>query len=128
MQKTLLSRLYRVMCLGGVALISLASCSMADATLTYAGTMRPVSGTCDPQSQAALTLRKTDIVFAPASGTLELRGQLNNQSVSALLDLTDPNKHAYHLRFEGIRSGKEIAGIYTTPRCRYAVTLHLTGD
>lgn len=114
--------------MGVNGLIPLAACSMVADTLNYAGPMRPVAGTCDPESQAALTLHKTDTVFAPASGTLELHGQVSGQSVMAQLDLTDPNKHPYHLLFEGVRDGKDITGTYTTPRCRYAVTLHLTGD
>jgi hypothetical protein len=111
-----------------LAIVPLAACAIAADTLNYAGTMRPLAGTCDPPSQALLTLRRTDIVFAPSSGTLYLQGQLIGQSATAQLDLTDPNKHRYHLQFQAMRTGKNITGTYTTPACRYSVTLHLTGD
>ena len=110
------------------ALFPLAACSLLPDTLNYGGTLRPVSGTCDPPTEAVLTIRKADIIFAPASGTLLLRGRITGNALSAGLALTDPNKHPYQLAFQGTRMGTQIAGTYSTPRCRYAVTLHLTGD
>jgi hypothetical protein len=104
-----------------------AACS-AD-TLNYAGTIRPLAGTCDPIAQAVLTRRDTTILFAPAAGTLILRGQLTGEkTLAADLTLTDPNKQPYHLTFQGKLDGKRVDGTYTTPRCRYAVNLSLTGD
>jgi hypothetical protein len=98
-------------------------------TLNYAGTIRPVTGTCDPTSQAILTRRDTTIIFAPAAGTIMLRGQLNAaETLTAGLTLTDPNKKPYQLTFQGTLQGKHIDGSYITPRCRYAVDLTLTGD
>jgi hypothetical protein len=111
-----------------LVLIPLAACSMLPDTLNYAGPLRPISGTCDPPSQATLTQRRTAIIFTPASGTLELRGQAQGQSLTAALTLTDPNKHPYALIFEGTLTGATISGTYTTPRCRYAVSLHRTDD
>ncbi len=108
-----------------LALVPLAACST---TANYAGELRPVAGTCDPASQAVLTLRKSAIVFAPAAGTVLLRGELVGQSVVADLTLDDPNKHPYRLAFQGTLSASNIIGIYSTPRCKYAVTLHLTTD
>jgi hypothetical protein len=109
-----------------LALILLAGC--AAATRNYAGDVRPIAGTCDPASQAVLTIRDKAIIFAPASGTIFLRGALAGQSANADLTLTDPNKHPYHLTFQGVLEGRSISGTYTTPRCRYAATLHLIND
>jgi hypothetical protein len=111
-----------------LALISLAGCTINAHTINYVGIMRPVAGTCDPQSEASLTLRGSEIVFAPASGTIFLRGQLTGQTAAAALSLTDPNKRAYPLTFDGTKIGKNISGTYITPRCRYAVVLHQSSD
>jgi len=109
-----------------LALLPLAAC--AAATQNYAGDVRPIAGTCDPAGQAVLTISNKSIIFAPASGTLFLRGELSGDSASASLTVTDPNKQPYRLTFQGTLEGKTIAGTYTTPRCRYAATLRLTGD
>jgi len=111
-----------------LAILPLVACSVMADTLNYAGTMRPVAGTCDPASEAVLTRRESAIIFAPAGGTLLLDGKLNGQQLVAILTLSDPNKQPYHLVFEGTLTGKSINGTYTTPRCRYAVSLHRTGD
>ena len=98
-------------------------------TLNYAGTLRPIAGTCDPTEQAVLTRRDTTIIFAPAAGTIELHGQLtNDKNLAAQLTLTDPNKQPYRLTFQGQLDGKRVDGTYTTPRCRYTVNLSLTTD
>jgi hypothetical protein len=109
-----------------LALIQLAAC--AAATRTYGGDVRPIAGTCDAAAQATLTIRDKSIIFAPASGTIYLRGELSGQSTNADLTVTDPNKRPYHFAFQGVLDGTTITGTYTTPRCRYAVTLHLTED
>jgi hypothetical protein len=100
----------RFLCL---ALAPLATCSTMAHSANYAGELRPVAGTCDPASQAVLTLRGTAIVFAPAA---------------AQLTLSDANKHPYRLAFQATLAGNDIIGTYSTPRCRYAVKLHLTRD
>jgi len=115
----------RFLCL---ALVPLVACSTLANSANYAGQLRPVAGTCDPASQAVLTLRQKKIVFAPAAGTILLRGELIGQRAAAELTLPDANKHPYKLSFQGILAGKDINGTYATPRCRYAVTLHLTSD
>jgi hypothetical protein len=94
----------------------------------YAGELRPVAGTCDPASQAVLTLRGTAIVFAPAAGTILLHGEVAGQQAAAQLTLSDANKHPYRLAFQATLAGNDIIGTYSTPRCRYAVKLHLTRD
>jgi hypothetical protein len=109
-----------------LALLPLAAC--AAATQNYAGDVRPIAGTCDPASQAVLTIRNRSIIFAPASGTTLLRGERSGQSTNASLTLTDPNKHPYQLTFQGTLEGDTITGTYTTPRCRYAAALRLTND
>ena len=111
------------------ALLPLIACSCSAETMNYAGTLRPLAGTCDPTMQAVLTRRGTTIVFAPAAGTLILRGQLSGEkNLAASLTLADPNKQPYRLAFEGILEGTHISGTYNTPRCRYRADLALTGD
>ncbi len=109
-----------------LALLPFAACTAA--TQNYAGEVRPLSGTCDPAAQGVLTIRNKSIIFAPASGTLFLRGERSGQSTNASLTVTDPNKRPYQLTFQGTLEGNTITGTYTTPRCRYAATLHLTED
>ncbi len=112
-----------------LALLPLLASACAAPTQNYAGTIRPMAGTCDPTTQAVLTRRDTTIIFAPAAGTLILRGKLTpDQNLAADLTLTDPNKQPYHLTFQGTLIGSRIAGTYTTPRCRYAADLNLTAD
>jgi len=106
----------------------LAACAMMADTSNYAGQMRPLAGTCDPASQAVLSLRNNTIIFAPASGTIFLRGALTGATANAQLTLTDPDKHPYQLTFRAVLDGKTMSGTYVTPRCRYAVTLWRTGD
>jgi len=109
-----------------IAIVTLAACSAA--TQNYSGDLRPIAGTCDPPSEALLTLRNTTIIFAPASGTTLLRGKIDGQVASADLKLIDPGKQPYHLSFQGVLNGRIITGTYVTPRCRYAATLRLTDD
>jgi len=116
----------RTLCL--VVLVPLATTACTGGTFNYAGPIRPIAGTCDAPSQALLTLRDKSVIFAPESGILLLKGAIDNQAITATLTLTDPNKQPYRLSFQGARAGHDIAGTYTTPRCRYAVTLHLTSD
>jgi hypothetical protein len=112
-----------------LALLPLVACSCTAETMNYAGTLRPIAGTCDPTMQAALTRRDKTIIFAPAAGTLILRGQLSDQNtLAASLTLTDPNKQPYYLSFQGHLDGRHILGTYATPRCRYTADLTLTHD
>ena len=112
-----------------LVLMPMIACSCTAETMNYAGPLRPVAGTCDPTMQAVLTRRDTTIIFAPASGTLFLRGRLSDEkNLAASLLLTDPNKQPYHLTFQGVLDGNHVSGTYTTPRCRYAATLTLTHD
>jgi len=109
--------------------LSLSASACTAETLNYAGTLRPIAGTCDPTTQAVLTRRDTTIIFAPAAGTIELHGQLTaDKNLAAQLTLTDPSKQPYNLSFQGQLDGNRIDGTYTTPRCRYAVNLSLTTD
>jgi hypothetical protein len=112
-----------------VILLPAFACACSAPTLNYAGTLRPVAGTCDAQSQAVLTRRDTTILFAPAAGTLTLHGRLNDQkTLAAVLTLQDPNKQPYRLVFQGRLDGNHVSGTYVTPRCHYAVDLSLTQD
>ena len=112
-----------------LSLLPLILCSCTAQTLNYAGTLRPVAGTCDPAMQAVLTMRDTTIIFAPAAGTLLLRGDRGDErNLTAALILTDPNKQPYRLSFQGRLDNNHVTGTYTTPRCRYEADLALTHD
>jgi hypothetical protein len=104
------------------------ACTGLDSTQVFAGTQRPVAGTCDPPGQATLTRRGSAITFSPANGTLTLTGTIQATTLTADLTLTGADKGPYRLVFTGQLNGKQIAGTYTTPRCRTEVTLTQTND
>ena len=96
----------------------------------WIGTVKPVSGTCDPASQAVLTIEIGEtkphaVVFAPTGGVLALRGNSDGESqVTADLHTTGINHQLYTLEFNGIKTGELITGTYISQRCRSEVTLH----
>ena len=95
----------------------------------WVGTVKPVSGTCDPASQAVLTIRSGSappyaVIFAPTSGVLTLHGNSDGDSqVEANLHTVGMNHQPYVLAFRGTRSGDLITGTYITQRCRSDVEL-----
>jgi hypothetical protein len=108
-------------------LLLLSSCSDTR-TVNFAGDLKPLAGVCDPQTRATLTLRRGQIIFAPAEGTLLLHGEINGTALTANLHLVDANKRPYTLSFHGTRSGPDIQGVYETPRCKYSTALQQTAD
>jgi hypothetical protein len=109
-------------------LLPLLSACAAPRTDIFAGPLTPQSGTCDPPAQATLTLRDNTLVFAPNSGTLILNGAIAGAIVQAAATLPGADRKPYPVSFQATRQGNLISGTYTTPRCRYHVALHLTGD
>ena len=95
----------------------------------WVGTVKPISGTCDPASQAVLTIRSGSAppyaaIFAPTGGVLTLRGNSDgNSQVAADLHTTGMNHQPYVLAFSGNRNGDLITGTYITQRCRSDVEL-----
>lgn len=95
----------------------------------WIGTVKPVSGNCDPASQAVLdivgaTTPPYTAIFTPTGGVLTLHGSSDGVSqVSADLHTTGMNHQPYTLAFSGTRNGNYITGSYVTPRCRSTVEL-----
>ena len=101
----------------------LAACA-ADGPTTYAGTLIPQSGACDPPSRASLVKRGRDIAFTPAQGVLILVGQASpSGDIAAALTNPGADHKPYTLKLTATLTGPTIAGTYLTPRCRYAVRL-----
>ena len=95
----------------------------------WVGTVKPISGNCDPASQAVLTIEGGGrapyaATFAPTNGALILQGNSDGISqVAADLHTTGMNHQPYTLAFSGVKNGDSIAGTYITQRCRSDVKL-----
>lgn len=95
----------------------------------WTGMVQPVSGTCDPASQAVLIIEggRTPpfaTIFTPTGGVLALHGNSDGVSQAAAdLQVTSMNHQPYALAFNGTRDGDLIRGSYITPRCRSNVVL-----
>lgn len=95
----------------------------------WLGTVKPVSGVCDPPSQAVLTIEQGKslpyaAVFAPTSGVLMLHGSSDGVGqVTADLHTIGANHQPYILSFSGTKDGNVIIGTYITQRCRSDIEL-----
>ena len=95
----------------------------------WIGVVNPVSGICDPSSQAVLTIESGEkppysATFAPTSGVLTLHGSSDGVSrVEADLHATGANHQPYILAFSGSKAKNLIVGTYTTQRCRSTIEL-----
>ncbi len=95
----------------------------------FTGQTKPLAGTCDPPSAAVLTLRHRAVAFAPNTGTLVLKGIEDPPGhLTADLILPGIDHKPYRLALDAIRRAGTVDGTYTTPRCRYAITLKQTAD
>ena len=96
----------------------------------WVGTVKPVAGTCDPASQAVLTIETGRTppyaaIFSPTAGVLTLHGTSDGTGqVAADLHATGMNHQPYVLSFTATRAGDAITGIYVSSRCRAEVELH----
>ncbi len=107
--------------------LSLAACESPE-TL-FNGTLQPLSGTCDPSATAVLTLRHHAVAFTPNTGTLVLRGTAEKGGhLSAELTLPGIDHKPYPLSLDATLQGDIVKGTYSTPRCRYAVSLRQSGN
>lgn len=124
-------------CSGAAAILlwwalGLSACAINQVGLQgrWVGTVKPVSGTCDPASQAVLTIdtgntKTHTVVFAPTGGVLALHGNSDGESqVTADLHTIGVNHQSYILEFNGTKTGDLITGTYINQRCRSEVTLH----
>jgi hypothetical protein len=103
----------------------LTSCAGPEALFT--GQTRPLAGTCDPPSTAILTLRHRAVAFAPNTGTLVLKGTADQAGhLTADLTLQGIDHKPYRLTLDATHQAHTIEGTYTTPRCRYAISLRQT--
>ena len=96
----------------------------------WVGRVEPIAGTCDPASQAILTIETGRTppyaaIFLPTAGVLTLHGTSNGtDQVAADLHITGMNHQPYVLSFTAARTGDSITGTYISPRCRAEVELH----
>lgn len=96
----------------------------------WVGSVKPVAGTCDPASQAVLTIEigRTPpyaATFLPTAGVLALHGTSDGaDQVAADLHATGMNHQPYVFAFSGTRTGDTITGTYLSQRCRSEVELH----
>lgn len=95
----------------------------------WVGTVKPVSGSCDPASQAILSIESGTTppfaaIFTPTGGVLALHGSSDGtRHVTADLHTVGMNHQPYTLVFNGTGDGDLIKGTYITPRCRSDVEL-----
>ena len=108
--------------------LMVAACSGQGTAITYTGTVRPEAGVCDAATQAELVIRNSAVLFAPASATLVLNGRQSGSVVEASKTLLGADRKSYVLKFRGEYQGRDITGIYQTPRCRYIVQLRRIQD
>lgn len=114
-------RIQRAMRGVGLALL-LSACASGD-TL-FSGTVRPAAGTCDPPSQATLTIRNGAVLFSPTSGVLTLDGtRAADGAIEATTTRPGPAHTPVTFRLTARQAANRIEGTFTTPRCRYRVEL-----
>lgn len=106
-----------------ISLLILAGCA-GEERVTYAGDLTPKSGTCDPPGRAMLSRHGRYVQFTPRQGVLILDGQVTpDGQVTASLDTPGADPKPYHLSLTAQLTANTVTGTYTTPRCRYAVSL-----
>lgn len=89
------------------------------------GDMRPdpVAAGCQP-SRASLVVTRNAVLFTPDEGTRTLEGAAApDGAIVAERTTTGADKKPYATRFAARLADGGINGTYTTPRCRYIVTL-----
>ena len=115
-----------------VLALALSACATSPTGMQgrWVGSVKPAAGTCDPASQAVLTIEigRTPpyaATFSPTAGVLALHGTSDGaDQVAADLHATGMNHQPYVLAFSGTRTGDTITGTYISPRCRSEVELH----
>src|SRR5271163_2128113 len=90
----------------------------------FAGLLQPQAGTCDPPGRAELILNESHVLFTPREGIIALDGTLAADGTIRASTVSNGMDHTpYRQTFNGQLTGDKVTGSYTTPRCRYAVTL-----
>ena len=115
------THVFSALCLGFAAL---AACCAAVPPDHFAGVLQPQAGTCDPPSRAALILSDSHVLFTPREGIISLDGTLAaDGTIRAAAVSNGMDRTPYRQTFIGSLIGAKVTGSYTTPRCRYVVTL-----
>jgi len=109
-------------------IILLGSCA-AGPPSRYAGTLTPISGTCDQPGRAILTRTEHHVQFVPYDGVIILPGVISQAGeIRAALAARGTATPLVPLLFSGQVRGNRITGTYSTPRCRYAADLAPVAD
>jgi hypothetical protein len=108
----------------GLSFAALAAACAAGPPDHFAGLLQPQAGTCDPPSRAELNLNNSRVLFTPREGIISLEGALAaDGTIRATAVSNGMDRTPYGQTFIGSLTGEKVTGSYTTPRCRYAVTL-----
>ena len=120
-------KMHKLSLISQATILALLAACAADAPVTYAGTLTPQSGACDPTSRAVLIKRGRDLQFTPSQGVLILSGQVTpSGGIAAALSTPGADHKPYQLKLAATLAGDTITGAYLTPRCRYKVQLAKT--
>ncbi len=104
---------------------ALAGCANEPPT-RYAGSLVPLSGTCDATTRTLLVRHASSVEFVPQDGVLILRGAVDAAgNIKAAQDMRGATQGPYRLTFTGKLAADKVTGTYVTPRCRYGVKLAL---
>lgn len=117
---------------GLFALAALAPCLAActgAGTITYSGTMVPVSGVCDPPSRAVLALEDDVVRFSPGEGVVTIDGTRSaaGEISGVVHSVGSDHLPATRTLVARLNAGY-VVGNYTTPRCRYRFRLDATSN
>jgi len=117
----------------GTALAVLAGCSHRPTLLStydhrWVGTVIAQDGSlCGPPTRGVMTLRDSDrlIFFLPNDGALVLRGSLAaDGTIQAVRDAPGVDHKPFTMLLIAQLTRNGVIGTYTTPRCRWSVSLH----
>lgn len=103
--------------------LALATCAAA-APGTYIGNLVPITGACDPPSRSVLIRHGSTVQFLPEDGVLILNGSIAPDGlISAAQQTRNINNVPARLYLTARLTRDHVDGIFTTPSCRYTVTL-----
>jgi hypothetical protein len=116
---------------GGLAmlLLALAGCAGGLGAGRYAGPVDAEEGICGPVAGGkhlvgSLLIRRSEVIFAPDGGVLELRGHIDGAGhVTASTTTPGIDHKPFLMVFEGDLHGDTVEGRYATPQCRATARL-----
>ncbi|MEE8659196.1 Lipoprotein [Acetobacteraceae bacterium EV16G] len=94
----------------------------------WSGALVTEQGQCPDGDNSLLQIEDKTIVFAPAGGSVLLRGERgkSNDVLNASFTHPDTNHKPYRMVFRGHPVGNAIGGIYATPTCRAHIVMTRT--